>query len=225
MQVLRVVALLVMSCSGSGAHVTPPDPETTPTIPEPTPLNSEPTSTQWQAAENVLRAYVSTKKQQILDVRRVEGLGTTFWVRYDEGGGKISGGVAFVRGHDVITAAGAATVSEILRRDSFLTTRHISARTFYFMLSRLKYLPKFELSPIFDNRYQELNPSWGFGEDGGAIYTLYAHRPTAPHGVNVGDAYFHVHEVTRATLAIRPDYSLAPWVLKDVDIPFERARE
>jgi hypothetical protein len=174
---------------------------------------SKPSKAQWKTAEVTVRAHFVAQNKELLDVTQVPGLGTTFWVRYAAGGG----GVALVRGQDVLTAPGAATISEVLRRDAFLKTRNIAANDFLYLLEMLGHLPKLDGSPLRGDKMAELNPAWKFDKDC-AVFTMYASRPVD----NPGDSVTPTRPVTRAQLVIHADYSLAAWFTEGVDHPLKR---
>lgn len=178
--------------------------------------NAKPTKAQWADAEAVMRAHFAAQKKELIDATQVEGLGTTFWVRYVGGGA----GVALVRGKDVFTAPGAATISAVLKRDDFLKTRTITANDFWYLLDMLGHMPQTPGgSPLRDDQMKELNPAWTFDKEG-ALFTMYATRPAEP----TGEPNVPTRPVTRAQLRVRNDYSLAPWVLEPIDHPIKKKR-
>lgn len=175
---------------------------------------AKPSKAQWQAAEAAVRSHVAAQDKEILEITRepLKSLGTSFWVRFVGGGGAIM----VVRGKDVLTAPGPATISEILRRDEFLKTRKITADDFYYLLDMLGHMPQLEGSPLKDDKMKALNPSWAFGKDG-ATFTLYATRSASP----TGDPVTPTRPLTRAQLRVRPDYTLCAWVTEDIDYPLK----
>ena len=162
---------------------------------------AKPSKKQWTAAEAVLRDHFKAQNRGILDVGQepLATLGTAFWVRWEAGGG----GLVLVRDKDVFATKDMATIGAILKRDDFFKTRQISAEEFIYLLQQLGSLPRLQSDPIKGDANKALNPSWSFTKDG-AVFTMYANRPDP-----VGDRPEPTAAVTKATLTVRSDYTLA----------------
>ncbi|MCC6999506.1 MAG: hypothetical protein IT370_33175 [Deltaproteobacteria bacterium] len=133
------------------------------------------TATQWKQAEATLRTHFEAAKRALLEVKPYKDLklGTTFWVRYQAGGG----GLVAVRGDSVISDKGDASISAVLRADDFLKTRGLDATDFVYMLRNLGgELPE-ELrgNIITKHKDDRLNPRWEF-EAGQARLIVFTHR-------------------------------------------------
>jgi len=168
---------------------------------------AKPTKKQWTAAESTLRDHFKAEHRGILDVGQepLDTLGTAFWVRWEAGGG----GLVLVRDKDVFATKDQTTISAILKRDDFLKTRQISPDDFLYLLQQLGTLPKLQSDPIKGDANKTLNPTWTFSKDG-AVFTMYANRPE-----RAGARPEPMVAVTRATLTVRSDYSLAALVTED----------
>ena len=168
---------------------------------------AKPSKQQWTAAEATLRDHFKAQNRGILDVGQepLATLGTAFWVRWEAGGG----GLVIVRDKDVFATKDMATITAILKRDDFLKTRQISADEFLYLVQQLGSLPKLESDPIKGDKNKALNPAWTFHKDG-AVFTIYAGRVE-----RAGARPEPMRAVTRATLTVRSDHSLAAWVTED----------
>src|ERR1041385_6097784 len=169
---------------------------------------AKPNKKQWAAAEAALRDHFKAEHRGILDVGQepLDTLGTAFWVRWEAGGG----GLVLVRDKDVFATKDQATIAAILKRDDFLKTRQISADDFLYLLQQLGTLPKLQSDPIKGSANKAVNPSWTFSKDG-EVFTMYANRPDA-----AGARREPMLAVTKATLTVHSDHSLAAWVTEDM---------
>jgi hypothetical protein len=177
---------------------------------------AKPSKKQWAEAEATLRDHFKAQNRGILEVgdSLLKTMGTAFWVRWEAGGGSL----VIVRDKDVFSTKDMATISAWLKRIDFLKTRKVSADDFLFVLDQLGSLPKLESAPIKGDRDKTINPAWAFGNDG-AVFTIYAGRVE-----RAGARAEPMRAVTRATLAVHKDYTLAAWVTEDtlVKVPRER---
>lgn len=179
-----------------------------------------------QSPEQTLRAHFakhsSKDAKEILEVtaESAETLAPAFWVRFKAGGG----GLVLVRGNDVYAERGDATVSAVLKADSFLEKKQISAADFYYLLENLGELPALPSDPFTEYKIDELNPKWVFAKDHGkdtAQFVLHspnpkaANKPSKSGGAPQRDAF----PVVRATLTISSSYALS-WKVEDLRYPF-----
>lgn len=180
---------------------------------------AKPNKKQWAAAEVVLRDHFKAQNRGILEVSdaQLKTMGTAFWVRWEAGGG----GLVIVRDKDVFSTKDMATISAWLKRDDFLKTRKVSADDFLFVLEQLGSLPQLESAPVKGDSVKALNPAWTFNKDG-AVFTIFANRNE--HLPGGGARAEPMRAVTRATLAVHKDYTLAAWFTEDTLVKRPRER-
>lgn len=168
-----------------------------------------PSKKDWQRAEGVLRAHFETADLELVDVtaKKKTSLGTSFWVRYQTGGG----GLVVVRGNDVHRMPGDATIVAILKADKQLTSKTITAKDLLYLLEQLGTLPALPSKVISEHRERSINPRLVHAH-GEAQLVIHCARQ-----VTRGATQQRTLPLVRATLTIGKDYALS-WSTEDVEV-------
>ncbi|AKF08490.1 hypothetical protein [Sandaracinus amylolyticus] len=189
---LAALALVVAMLVVSSARAQPP--------------RMRPSAAEWSRAEATLRAHAERESRAILELTRQRAMGTTFWVRWQAGGG----GLVVVRGDEVLSARGDATVARVLQLDRFVETRSWGALELLQLVRQLGEPIPLERDVIGATYARAfLRPRLEHGPDGARL-VLHAFREGPPEAEP--ERRFHV---TRAVLTVDPAYALA-WSHADV---------